>query len=808
MDVEFEGQKFVSSRELNRERTEVTEARRRILEREENKYHSRKAKEEEAFARGDHKWMLPGLDKDLEKKKKKKHKKEKKKKKDKDRNKSDDSEDDWVESDKNITVPSEEQKKQERDSFLEFGLMNTYSKSDVQRQSQLVKKQEVEEHTKKAASRELNPELRAQSGLSSASKSGSDVKQGDGGLAWLLKAFKRAEDQAAEGGQSLEDIAERRWGSLGTFLDMVSKARDKAAVIDRKTQTELKRISDQYGLSTSQEEEPYKERKIRQRDHSRERRKRSRSKSRSRERKRERSRSRSREKRRNRSRSRERRSRSRERYRRRSPSEERKTMKFVRPGEKIKKGSYSAGKMDGAGSWKSSNRRDLEREEMQKRMNQKEEELKRRHNSDSDSESEAETDDKEKEREPEEEPKQETKVLTEAEMNSLAAKLVKAEIMGNDDLAAELKQKLDEAKQTRSAMVAKGLNPDDQTPEVVVKLKGQDARSKGRKKTKVETHKGGERVRYFGDDDRYDLKQLFEREKLNTAEDHQGMMSKYASKAEKTNDDFDVDDMMISKYAGKRSEELEDVRMKNKAAAEQMSMEKTLHDCRWCIGSKRSQKHLMVAMGKSVYLALPGTVSLTQGHCLIVPMGHVASGTQLDEDVWNEVQEFRKALVKMFLAQGEDCVFMETAMGFRRHPHMVIECVPVPEDLGSMLPMYYQKAIQECETEWSDNIKLVKLKDRNISRSIPKGLPYFHVDFGLDNGFAHVIEEEEQWNRRFGHEVVGGMLDVEARTMRNPPGEPFEAQKAKVIQFGEIWGKFDWTKSLNQRRGGNSSDSD
>ena len=216
----------------------------------------------------------------------------------------------------------------------------------------------------------------------------------------------------------------------------------------------------------------------------------------------------------------------------------------------------------------------------------------------------------------------------------------------------------------------------------------------------------------------------------------------------------------------------------------------------------------MVAMGKSVYLALPGTVSLTQGHCLIVPMGHVASGTQLDEDVWNEVQEFRKALVKMFLAQGEDCVFMETAMGFRRHPHMVIECVPVPEDLGSMLPMYYQKAIQECESEWSDNIKLVKLKDRNISRSIPKGLPYFHVDFGLDNGFAHVIEEEEQWNRRFGHEVVGGMLDVEARTMRNPPGEPFEGQKAKVIQFGETWGKFDWTKSLKPRREGDSSDSD
>ena len=85
---------------------------------------------------------------------------------------------------------------------------------------------------------------------------------------------------------------------------------------------------------------------------------------------------------------------------------------------------------------------------------------------------------------------------------------------------------------------------------------------------------------------------------------------------------------------------------------------------------------------------------MTPGHCLIVPMGHVTAGTSLDEDVWKEVQEFRKALVKMFLSRGEDCVFMETAMGFRRQPHMVIECVPVPEDMGSMLPMYYQKAIQ------------------------------------------------------------------------------------------------------------------
>ena len=72
-----------------------------------------------------------------------------------------------------------------------------------------------------------------------------------------------------------------------------------------------------------------------------------------------------------------------------------------------------------------------------------------------------------------------------------------------------------------------------------------------------------------------------------------------------------------------------------------------------------------------------------------------------------------------------------------------------------------------------------------------------------------MIENEENWNRRFGHEIVGGMMDVEARVMRNPPWEQFDQQKAKVIQFGEMWRPFDFTKIFKQKKRENSfSDSD
>merc|ERR1719410_2843019 len=171
-------------------------------------------------------------------------------------------------------------------------------------------------------------------------------------------------------------------------------------------------------------------------------------------------------------------------------------MKFVRPGDKISRSVFTSSRSDGSGGWKSSSRKDQEREEMKKRMEKKEEELKRRQSS-SESESEHDEDIKEEKDKRVEEPEP-VKVLTESEMNSIAAKIVKAEIMGNDDLAAQLKTKLESAKAARADMIAKGMNPDE-PPETVVKLKGEDVRQK-RKKIKVETHnKGGERVRYFED---------------------------------------------------------------------------------------------------------------------------------------------------------------------------------------------------------------------------------------------------------------------------------------------------------------------
>lgn len=64
-----------------------------------------------------------------------------------------------------------------------------------------------------------------------------------------------------------------------------------------------------------------------------------------------------------------------------------------------------------------------------------------------------------------------------------------------------------------------------------------------------------------------------------------------------------------------------------------------------------------------------------------------------------------------------------------------------------------KKAIDDSEGEWADNKKLVDLSKRggDVRRVIPKGFSYFAVDFGLQPGYAHVIENENKFPQNFAH---------------------------------------------------------
>lgn len=255
---------------------------------------------------------------------------------------------------------------------------------------------------------------------------------------------------------------------------------------------------------------------------------------------------------------------------------------------------------------------------------------------------------------------------------------------------------------------------------------------------------------------------------------------------------------------------------------------------------------------------------------VIFTLQHESSTRTVDNNVWDEIRNFKKCLIMMFAKQEKEVVFLETVMGLaQQRRHCLVECIPVPEKIAKQAPLYFKKvmflsflslslymyicvcvfhvllacpniykfpsivmfstkciwphalffcmncssfvysiqksersflqAIDEAEDEWSQHNakKLIDTSVKGLRGSIPKDFPYFHVEFGLNKGFVHVIDDEKQFKSNLGLNVIRGMLQLPEEDMyRRRKHESVEAQKQAVAEFARDWEPFDWTKQL------------
>ncbi|NXY55555.1 C19L2 protein, partial [Callaeas wilsoni] len=215
---------------------------------------------------------------------------------------------------------------------------------------------------------------------------------------------------------------------------------------------------------------------------------------------------------------------------------------------------------------------------------------------------------------------------------------------------------------------------------------------------------------------------------------------------------YTLDDMFVSKAAKRaRSGEEEEVQ-RRKAIREHQQLAACMEKCPYCFDSSELSKHLIIALGTKKskrndvrVLKIRNEMASMEGF-IVLHLPFLA----LSVDSTTLSRMFRNALVKMFEAKDLDCVFLETNMSTKKRYHMVYECIPLPKEVGDMAPIYFKKAIMESDEEWSMNKKLIDLSSKDIRKSVPKGLPYFSVDFGLQGGFAHVIEDQHNFPHYFG----------------------------------------------------------
>uniref|UniRef100_A0A914KNZ0 CWF19-like protein 2 n=1 Tax=Meloidogyne incognita TaxID=6306 RepID=A0A914KNZ0_MELIC len=402
--------------------------------------------------------------------------------------------------------------------------------------------------------------------------------------------------------------------------------------------------------------------------------------------------------------------------------------------------------------------------------------------------------------------------MTHDERNNLSASIIKAELKGDKEKVEKLKRRLQEgiieikSKNGETGQEKNG----EKKPVILMEMDRKSGLAKpavaSNKSNKMSDNSSNNQHIMGVIEEEYSkqssLDDMLAEEKRTTAEDQISMFNRAAEIFSQNRQDEEgfFDDTLDSRK--KRKFDKADSQQRQTMIKEHKFVERTLDSCSKCIESRLFEKHAVVATGKKTYLSVINWDGLSPDHCYITTMEHYSSCLVLDEDVWEEIQFWMKSLVNMWREDDEDqdCVFFENARDIHEQKHMSIECVPLPREIGDLSPIYFKKAIMESEKEWSVNKKLIDLsknprQSQGVRGLVPKGFPYFAVYFGLQPGYAHVIEKEKNFPANFAQEIIGGMLDLHYKHWKNPKKQSFNEIKIKREQLRQKFSKYDWTEN-------------
>ncbi|EIE80507.1 hypothetical protein G6F55_003340 [Rhizopus delemar] len=394
--------------------------------------------------------------------------------------------------------------------------------------------------------------------------------------------------------------------------------------------------------------------------------------------------------------------------------------------------------------------------------------------------------------------------LTRDQLNKLNAKLVKARIMGMGDVEAlekeynnELERFEQAQKASRGVEVVPAFDNQGRLYDYALNQKSQKPEELKGKKKYEGTHDKitGERIKYGTADESLSIAEMVRQERGGGRGFDMDMEFANRIVSDTTfENSLDYMDEKADIIASKKGQ-TEEQKMK-RAVTDYKRTQDALERCRFCYHDGKPPQLAMVSLATTCYLALSNVHELTEGHCMIVPLQHVTSTLECDDDVWTEIRNFQKCLMKMFHEQDKGTIFIETVVNLRSHRHTIIEAIPVPYGIYEDAPAYFREAIVSSEEEWSQHKKLIDTSDRGFRHSMVKNLPYFHVWFGLDKGYGHVIEDSNNFPYWFGKETIAGMMDIGPELWRRPKYYHQSENHYRQQEFLKYWEKWDWTAAL------------
>ncbi|KAK9767149.1 Pre-mRNA-splicing factor cwf19 [Basidiobolus ranarum] len=385
--------------------------------------------------------------------------------------------------------------------------------------------------------------------------------------------------------------------------------------------------------------------------------------------------------------------------------------------------------------------------------------------------------------------------LSQNELNKLKSQAMKARLMGMAN-ADELEDQYEYEKARAANPEISRSNDPVPSKENVVVLPTFDSRGRMLDIGSSSRPSPGNKRKNPNSEANIDIASMLREEKYGNSRNMDMELAKRISRDTAYKDDLDYMDQNADKMA--TFKKMTDSQKRDFAVHDYKKSQSVLEKCDYCYQESNPPRVPVVSLGVKTYLALPNYEELLPGHCLIVPTQHCLSTLECEDDVWDEIRNFMKCLIQMHAKNNQGVIFMETVMNLSWHKHTVIECIPVAWELFEDAPAYFREAILSSEGEWTQHKKLIDTSKNGFRRSLTENLPFFHVWFTPDKGYGHVIEDDKDFPKWFGKEVIAGMCDVPPNLYRRPKRIPQQEAPHRVQSFLKQWKPWDWTKMLEE----------
>jgi protein associated with RNAse G/E len=232
--------------------------------------------------------------------------------------------------------------------------------------------------------------------------------------------------------------------------------------------------------------------------------------------------------------------------------------------------------------------------------------------------------------------KKEIDALSKDQLNSMYAKVLKARLLKSSNIE-ELEEayfyelgRSDAAEQ--EIRVIPSLNSQGQ----INVFDGRDRKEKLVQPHKQETHdRHGNRIANLRDGEK-SLTDLVREEKLNKSHNYDKDLAHQIQGDGQFINSEDYIDQNSDAMSRKKEQTFQ--KQQKYAMKDYQRTEKALEECIYCIGNGKPPKVSIIAKGIKTYLALPETIDMITYHCLIVPIEHVLSTLELDDDTWDEIR--------------------------------------------------------------------------------------------------------------------------------------------------------------------------